>query len=83
MLRALKRRFMPASAERRCEENVVLCPKCYFIAPGHISVADYTRRHIKFNEQFADECLNNLVVTQPKTWSNYTNCSALYDYSLC
>ncbi|BBU37576.1 hypothetical protein [Choristoneura diversana nucleopolyhedrovirus] len=82
MLRALKRRFMPASDERRRAENVVLCPKCYFVAPGRISVADYTRLHIKFNEQFADECSNNLVVTEPKTWSRFRNCSALY-YPLC
>ncbi|AAC59059.1 unknown [Orgyia pseudotsugata multiple nucleopolyhedrovirus] len=82
MLRALRRRFKPAGDERRREENVVLCPRCYFVAPGSISVADYTRMHIKFNEQFADECSNNLAVTQPKTWFNYTNCPLLY-YSLC
>lgn len=82
MLRALKHRFKPAATEQRREENVVLCPRCYFVAPGHISVADYTRMHIKFNEQFADECLNNFSITQPKTLSNYSTCPALY-YPLC
>ncbi|BAE72383.1 ORF94 peptide [Hyphantria cunea nucleopolyhedrovirus] len=82
MLRALKRRFKLADGERRREENVVLCPRCYFVAPGHIAVADYTRMHIKYNEQFADQCSNNFAVTQPKTWLNYTNCPALY-YQLC
>lgn len=78
MLRALKRRFGPARAERRRAQDVVLCPKCYFVAPGDVPVAEYARMHIKFNEQFADECLNSLVVTQPKEWSNSETCPALY-----
>lgn len=82
MLRALKRRFKHADNKQCQEENVVLCPRCYFVAPGHITVADYTRLHIKFNEQFVDSCSNNFAVTQPKSWSNFTNHPALY-YPLC
>ncbi|AAK85615.1 hypothetical protein [Epiphyas postvittana nucleopolyhedrovirus] len=82
MLRALKRRFKSAGVAQHHEEDVVLCPRCYFVAPGTISVVDYTKLHIKFNEQFVDKCPNNFEVTQPKTWSNGALCSALY-YPLC
>jgi hypothetical protein len=82
MFRVLKRRFKKKNSEQTHEQDVVLCPRCYFVAPGYISVAEYTRMHLKFNEQFVDKCLNTLSVTQPKTWANYSVCPALY-HPLC
>ncbi|AAQ91764.1 unknown [Choristoneura fumiferana DEF multiple nucleopolyhedrovirus] len=78
MFQALIRRFKKEKGEQNREQDVVLCPRCYFVAPGYISVAEYTRMHIKFNEQFVDKCLNNLALEQPKTWANCSVCPALY-----
>ncbi|QDL57049.1 hypothetical protein QKQ66_gp103 [Dione juno nucleopolyhedrovirus] len=78
MLRAFKRCFGISSDEQSRADNVVLCPRCYFVASGHVSVEDYARMHIEFNEQFAEKCSNNFTVTRPKTWLNYTNCPVLY-----
>ena len=79
LIRRLKKR---KKVNKNHEQDVVLCPRCYFVAPGYISVAEYTRMHIKYNKQFVDECLNNLALAQPKTWANCSVCPALY-YPLC